>query len=242
MPGDGLPKGLGRLLELQGIDLELDRLRSRRRELEGGEEQRAARRAAEDAESRLGEARMQIDEVTREQRRMEGDVDALGRRIVDDEKRLFDGSVANVKELEGIRAGVASVRNRRSRTEDALLEVMERREELEATLPELEATLAGARETAGRLTSGSERELRDLEGAIADRSAGRERLLPEFDPDLVSLYESIRVQRRGVGAAALVDGVCQGCHEALSPVELARLKRRDGVRRCENCRRILVAA
>jgi len=37
-----------------------------------------------------------------------------------------------------------------------------------------------------------------------------------------------------------VDGVCQACHEQLSAVELDRLKRMDGVKRCEYCRRIVV--
>jgi predicted nucleic acid-binding Zn-ribbon protein len=38
----------------------------------------------------------------------------------------------------------------------------------------------------------------------------------------------------------LVDGVCQGCHEQLSAMQLDKLKKTDGVRRCEHCRRILV--
>ena len=37
-----------------------------------------------------------------------------------------------------------------------------------------------------------------------------------------------------------VDGVCQGCHQRLSPLELDRLKRSPGLRRCEYCRRILI--
>ncbi len=35
-------------------------------------------------------------------------------------------------------------------------------------------------------------------------------------------------QKKGIGAAALVDGVCQACHEQLSAVELDKLKRGDG--------------
>ena len=38
----------------------------------------------------------------------------------------------------------------------------------------------------------------------------------------------------------VVDGVCQGCHQQLSAVDLDRLRRADGVRRCVQCRRILV--
>jgi predicted nucleic acid-binding Zn-ribbon protein len=40
----------------------------------------------------------------------------------------------------------------------------------------------------------------------------------------------------------LVDGVCQACHEKLSAMELDRLKRTEGVKRCEYCRRIVVFA
>ncbi|HWC31850.1 MAG TPA: C4-type zinc ribbon domain-containing protein, partial [Actinomycetota bacterium] len=62
----------------------------------------------------------------------------------------------------------------------------------------------------------------------------------EFDEELVELYEGLRAQKRGVGAASLEDGVCQGCHQRLSALELDRLKRTEGIRRCEYCRRILV--
>jgi predicted nucleic acid-binding Zn-ribbon protein len=61
-----------------------------------------------------------------------------------------------------------------------------------------------------------------------------------FDPGLLELYEDLRRQKKGIGAAALVDGVCQGCHQQLSAVDLDRLRRADGIRRCVHCRRILV--
>jgi predicted nucleic acid-binding Zn-ribbon protein len=75
---------------------------------------------------------------------------------------------------------------------------------------------------------------------MAQRNAERAGLLPSFDEDLLDLYEDLRRQKRGVGAAALVDGVCQGCHQKLSAMELSRLKKVQGVKRCEYCRRILV--
>ena len=56
----------------------------------------------------------------------------------------------------------------------------------------------------------------------------------------MELYEDLRKQKKGIGVAALIDGVCQGCHEQLSAMELDRIKRVEGVRRCEYCRRILV--
>jgi len=62
-----------------------------------------------------------------------------------------------------------------------------------------------------------------------------------FDRAAQARFEDLRRQKQGVGAAALVAGVCQGCHQQLSPVYLDRLKRDDGIWRCEHCRRILIA-
>ena len=54
------------------------------------------------------------------------------------------------------------------------------------------------------------------------------------------LYEDLRGQKKGIGAAGLIDGVCQACHQKLSPMYVDRLKREPGIRRCEYCRRIVV--
>jgi uncharacterized protein len=70
--------------------------------------------------------------------------------------------------------------------------------------------------------------------------AKREQIVPEIDEELLELYEDLRASKKGIGAAALVDGACQGCHQALSAVQLDKLKKTDGIKRCEQCRRILV--
>ena len=83
-------------------------------------------------------------------------------------------------------------------------------------------------------------ELRQVETDLDIRSGERAQLVPRIDPEVLALYDELRGAKKGVGAAALVDGVCQGCHESLSAVELDHVKHADGVRRCEHCRRILV--
>ena len=84
------------------------------------------------------------------------------------------------------------------------------------------------------------RELDQVGAELAARRAERDALVTEFDEELLDLYDELRESKHGVGAAAIVDGVCQACHEKLSAVELDRLKRTEGVKRCEYCRRIVV--
>ena len=230
------PRGIDQLLELQKLDLLIDRLTARRDELESGEDVRTARAALEAAENVLGEQKLALDSLDREQRRLEGDIDSLSRKADDEQKRMYDGSVVNPKELEAIQHEVESLKTRRGRIEDELLERMERREELDGRIAQAQAEATGARDRLAEVSGDSVHELEDIGKGLAEGSAERAQLVPAFDEELLELYDDLRRQKRGVGAAALVDGVCQGCHQKLSAMEMARLKKVQGVKRCEYCR------
>lgn len=242
MSGDQAVRGLDRILELQELDLAIDRLEARRKELESGEDLRAARERMNATEERVGELRLALDSVAQEQKRLETEVSSLDSKIAAEERRLYDGSVANPKELESIQHEIEALRRRKSIIEDQVLIQMERREEMETRLPGLEAELAEARDRLTEIGGSEAAELVNIGRALAERTAERAALLPQIDEELLELYEDLRAQKRGVGAAALEDGVCQGCHQKLSPLELESIKRSEGIRRCAYCRRILVLA
>ena len=229
-----------RLLELQHVDTAIDRLQARRRALEDGTELAVVREQADSAERRLGEIRLKLDELGRDQARFEHEIDSMTQKEQDEQTRMYDGSIVNAKELEALQHEIASTRKRRSDREDELLAVLEIREglELEASEAERESTTlrAGTEEAAAE----AGRELARVESELAEQTVEREAIATEIDPDVLELYGDLRRQKKGIGAAALVDGVCQACHEQLSAVELDKLKRSQGVRRCEHCRRILV--
>ena len=235
-------RGMDRLLELQELDLSIDRLLARREALQGGEEAAAARKQRDEARGRLGELRLALDSVEAEARRLENDVDSLTRKADAEDARMYDGSVANPKELEAIQHEVANLRGRRSRVEDELLDQLVRKDDLEERIRQVEVEQAEAEERVAEIMGSTAAELDEIEQAMESRISERKALAAAMDEELLELYEDLRRQKKGVGAAALVDGVCQGCHQKLSALELDRLKRADGIRRCEYCRRILVFA
>jgi predicted nucleic acid-binding Zn-ribbon protein len=235
-------RGDERLLELQDLDTRIDRLVHRRDDLEGGGEIAVARRGVEIAESVLGELRLALDEISRTSTRLEHEIESFASKSAAEEKRMYDGSIANAKELEALQHEIANLKERRARTEDELLEQMVRREELDARASAAQVELDAARLRLETLGGDSARELEAVGAELEQLRAAREALAPTFDPELLELYEDLRRQKKGVGAAALVDGVCQACHEKLSAMELSRLKQTDGIRRCEYCRRILIFA
>ncbi len=234
-------RGMEKLLGLQELDLAADRLQARRGVIETGAELADARRAADVVEQKIGEIRLALDSIQTEEKRLEHEISSVDQRIQAEQKRLYDGSVANPKELSSIQAEIESLGRRKTRLEDEEIGQMEHREALESRLPPLEKEHGELRQRALEVEGSMEKELGEIRSTLEARRSEREAMLPEFDEELLELYEDLRAQKRGVGAAALVDGVCQGCHEKLSAMALDKLKRTDGIRRCEYCRRILIS-
>jgi predicted nucleic acid-binding Zn-ribbon protein len=228
------------LLSLQENDSAIDRLSSRRAALESGQALSGARQEADTAERGFGELRLAIDAMSRDQQRFEHEIDSISQKISSEEKRLFDGSIANAKELESIQHEVTNLKKRRSDREDELLALLEQKEELDMSAGVAEKDYEGLRAKIEETAGAAMLELEQVASELAARQAERLTLVSQLDPELVELYEDLRRTKKGIGAAAMVDGVCQGCHEQLSSVELDKLKRSTGVKRCEHCRRILV--
>jgi len=228
------------LLELQQLDITIDRLRGRIATLTSGAELASAIAAADAAEARLGEIKLQLDSLDRDTAKLEHDVDSLRQKAAAEEQRMASGAVANARELEAIGHEIANLRRRVADREDEELAIMERRETLAAAEKDAAEISTTLREAADRLRAAAGDELTTAEADLAAREAERPARVAAVDPDVHELYEELRPQKKGVAAAALIDGVCQGCHEQLSAVELSKVRAADGVPRCEHCRRILV--
>jgi predicted nucleic acid-binding Zn-ribbon protein len=230
-----------RLLDLQALDTAIDRSIARRTALEGEGDLATARAEAERAEHELGELRLALDTFDRDGSKFEHEIDSLTRKAADEESRLFGGAVANAKELESIQREVDNLKKRKAEREDELLLVLEQREQVERRAKEAEVRAEERRVAVDTVAGDASRELAEIATELTARRAERDALAEGVDPELLEVYDDLRHQKKGgVGVAALVDGVCQGCHEKLSAVEVDRLKRTEGIKRCEYCRRILV--
>ena len=229
-----------RLLALQGADTAIDRLRARTRSLEQGGEVAAVRAEADAGEERLGEIRLKLDDLGRDQTRFEREIDSMTQKERAEKTRMYDGSIVNAKELEALQHEISSVHKRLSDREDELLALLELREQLEADATRAEQAAAALRVKATEAAGAAGEEQRRVETELSERMAERAAIAPDIEPEVLELYEDLRKLKKGIGAAKLVDGVCQACHEQLSAVELDKLKRGEGIRRCEHCRRILV--
>lgn len=221
---------------LQEIDDEAATLRAAledvERRLRGSEELNEARRTSAAVDSELADVR-------RAQRRIEGEVEGLTARIEPEEKRLYDGSVRNPKELQNIQHELEALKQQRTKLEDQLLEVMTNLDRVERE--QVSATKTLTREEArwekdqGDLKHESFR-LNDL---ITRADARREAQKLKINPRNLVVYEEVRRRRGGVAVARVSGGNCGGCRVAIPEAVRRRAFGADQLAQCPNCERIL---
>jgi uncharacterized protein len=240
---EGVTKdALKRLLDLQRVDTAIDRLRQRKADLP---EQRILDELTVELEAvkaEHGAKKSELDAISLEQGRLEGDVSMIEDKIKHESERLYGGDISNPKELATIQAELDGLRRRKSHLEDQDLEVMERREGVEGELSALTEKLDALTLRAAEAESARDTAAVEIETDLSKNEAERAAIAPEIPEELRELYEDLRAKKEGVGVAQLVGGVCRGCGVSISPVALDEIKRAadDEISRCENCRRLLV--
>jgi hypothetical protein len=228
------------LLQLQRVDSTIDRLQARLAHLPEQAALDALEAKVQELDAQIAERKAVFDDVSTRQRRLDFEVDTLVQKIKAESGRLYSGVVSNAKELQDISREVEALKRRKSVLEDNDLEVMEERDGVEK---ELEALTTERSSLAAEIERG--RVARDAAAGetglqLTSAEAERQRWVPRVDPQLLQVYDTIRASKGGVGAAAMVDGTCQGCHMRLPAQEAERVRTAGGLVRCDECQRILV--
>jgi predicted nucleic acid-binding Zn-ribbon protein len=230
------------LLADQALDTRADQLThrfeslpERQRLVEIGEQVDGIDRQLATVDQRRGE-------LSRSQQRLEDEVASLTERANQAEKQLYSGSVSNPRELQALQDDIASIKRRIRQIEDDELEIMELSEPVDARRAELTAQREKLDADAQSITA----VLAEAESAIdaerAEVQRDREAAAEDVPSELWPEYDKLRSQLGGVAIARLVGTTCQGCHLALSAVEVDRIRKLspDEPVHCEECGRLLV--
>jgi predicted nucleic acid-binding Zn-ribbon protein len=226
------------LFALQEIDLMLD----------------ARRAVIADIDSRVGEteelieARESVDDAAfalerlrRRQKEAETQLQDLDAKIGPLEKRLYDGSITNPKELTDLQKELDSFKAQRGKLDDQGLELIESVEKANRALEAAKQDLADVEKAwqAEQARLGVDRQKAEAESAALE--AQRATRTKGMDPSVLGLYEKLRSTRQGRGVARVERGTCQGCRLTLPTHLTQRLRTGTVLIQCPSCERILVA-
>lgn len=230
-----------RLLELQAIDTRLDQIQHARTHLPQLAELADLAEKAEVLGAEHIRVKTAHDDVQRELRKSDADVQQVRDRAARDEQRLASGS-GTAKDLQALQRELESLARRQNELEEIELEVMERAEAIESDLAELQAGLDRLGAQIADVEAARDEALARLDEEAATIGTPRESVAAEVGEELIALYDKIRAVRGGLAAAPLRQRRCGGCQLELNAVDLNSIRSaaEDEVIRCEECRRILV--
>jgi hypothetical protein len=237
---------LERLLELQAHDTAADRLRHRRATLAERGELAAATTGLRAAEARIVELDAQRREADAQERRLADEVASVAARASEVERSMYSGEIASPRELQAMQADVEQLTRHRRTLDDRELALMERQEQIEGELVELEKRVDELQSQADTARAALVEQETAIDAELATEAEARALAAGSVPPDLLALYEQCRSRSRGVGAARLVGNTCQGCRLTIPATEVDRIRRAaaDGsegsVFHCDNCGAILV--
>jgi len=240
-PVKASPQTQLRLLELADLDTELARLDHRRNGLPETAELARLDTRSQELRDAIVLAETELGDLDREQTRAERDVEQVRTRIDRDRARLDAGQVSAARELASLQSEVESLHRRQDDLEEVVLELMERREGLTGRLGELTTERDSLGAENAEVSARRDAAVREIDEQAAKAADKRGHVAADVPADLLGLYDQIR-KSKGVGAAMLRAGRCEGCHLSLNTVDLNVIRNSpaDEVVRCEECRRILV--
>ena len=156
---------------------------------------------------------------------------------------LFRSSgTGSAKDLENLQHEVATLERRISELEEVELEVMVRFEDVQEKVKALADQIVSLSTEKDAIEKSANEKLDGIKRELENLRGDRKNCASSIGAELLALYEKIRGDRGGVGAAEIIRRRCTGCQLDLNAADAARFAStaHDEVIRCEECRRILI--
>jgi predicted nucleic acid-binding Zn-ribbon protein len=230
---------IGKLFELQKLDLNLEKARRKLAQLKQAlgesEEVGGARKVVAETEAELHRWHAA-------QKNAELESQTLAQQIDAKDKELMSGRVSHPKELEALQANVDALRRQRSAVEDTGVDALLHVETLNQQLATAQESLHQIEEK----WTGSQAELLQEDAKYkriyAQLKQQRDAIAQSFPPADLKYYEDLRTRKAGVAISPLQNGQCGVCHILVpTGVVSAVRSRKDEAVTCPSCGRVLFA-
>ncbi len=228
------------LLQLQALDTKSAQLEHQAKSLPQHAELSALGGTAETTRLTLATRNGELEDVRIELRRIESDVDVVEKRSARDTERVQHTS--SVKDIQALETELAALKKRLFDLEEIEIAVMERLEERESGVADVEVERDVIAARIAEAEQGRDIALADLNRQLTELTRDRSAIAATVPDDLAALYEKRRVAGRGNAAALLRARTCSGCTMTLTGSDLddARNAPEDEIVFCPDCGAILV--
>lgn len=225
------------LAELQQLDSRLRALEIEKRELPQQlyPYQQACRQAREELISMQAE----MEEVERQRRALEREIDRAHDQLTRSQNRLRE--VKTNKEYSAVLAEIDTGKQHIRRLEDQVLELMEGVEQQQEASQQCEQRLQDmAHELAERERQVNEAQ-EALRGDITAYDHERRELITRVQPDFYKAYQQAAQRAGGLAVVeVMADETCGGCYLRIRPQLISEVRKQVSLVPCPHCKRLLL--
>lgn len=228
-------ESLTSLVALQALDTAADAARKKISEVPAAE--RALDTAIASAQAAVDEAKAKVAENGAARRVLEKEVATIDARMA-----KFEDHKAAVKtnqEFTALNHEIEVAQTSKSALEDQIITLMDEADTLNATLKAAEAALADQKNSAETSRAALHADRTKQEAEIARLTAERKAAAAPIPAPMLTKYDQIAKNRKGIAVAAMVAGHCTACHVRLRPHVEQQVRRNDSIVTCDSCQRIL---
>ena len=226
------------LFQLQKIDLRIDALNKRQKEITAIRNDNSVRKA-------LINNLDTIEKSLAAHKKLFADLDEKVNtkkvKIEQSESSLYGGTIKNPKELQVLQLEIQSLKQIISNLEDDQLQKLDELDLIEKDkntlvfeIETLDLQLAKEYSAFSVEEDGMNSELIKLENE-------RKAVVSQISPDLIKTYDDLKKSKKGIALAAVEDGCCAACGSTLTPAECQNAKSPSRLITCPSCGRILYA-
>ncbi|HVP20816.1 MAG TPA: C4-type zinc ribbon domain-containing protein [Anaerolineaceae bacterium] len=224
------------LARLQKIDLQIDQITARLKEIE-----RLLRenKAVQEAEQVVKESDAAAKKAGQQLKKTEDAVNSQRIKIETNESSLYAGKIHNPKELQDLQNDIASLKRYLAVLEDQQLDAMQAVEDTDSAYKRSQADLARVQGQFLGQSAALSGERTRLSDDLQRLSGERQAALIPISPESLALYQRLRDQKKGLAVARVDDGACSGCGTELRPAEVQAARSPHSIAFCSSCGRIL---
>jgi predicted nucleic acid-binding Zn-ribbon protein len=228
-------KQIDLLAKIQEKDLVMNALT---RTIEKGPERIKKRETAVDSlDKDLAIEKDKMDETRKLQRQFEMDVEDVTERIKTSKSRLVE--IKNNKEYQAVLTEIDKLETTIAEKEEKILGCMEKIEQLKNTLKEKKRKLSHVKKEFEEEIEEIREELNQTQQAFFEEEKDRKEIAKDIESQTFQIYERLKSARGGVAVARVENATCTGCNMSIPPQMYNELQKRDALRFCPNCERII---
>jgi predicted nucleic acid-binding Zn-ribbon protein len=226
--------GLEKLIELQRLDQAVALLEGESQAIP--QEIQALEVRLTGARTGRETAKNQSEQLQKERRGKERELDEAGLNIKKKQARLFE--IKTNEEYSAVLREIDALKGKCSKLEEEILLLLDRGDEAAKAVTAAEGEFRAAEAVYQRERAEKEAHLTKLQRELADLREARKGQASRLDRSLLQQYTRL-VKTRGTAVVAVKNGSCTGCGIALTPQAYSEVRRNDRMYTCTSCNRIL---